>query len=117
MAHRFVDANDLELTNGTIRLVRAALGVRAFGINQFELPPNESGLEHTESESNQDEVYVVIAGSGRLTVDGDEIELKPGRFVYITPEETRQVHAGPEGLTWVAVGAPHETPYHPRGFF
>jgi hypothetical protein len=52
-----------------------------------------------------------------MIVDGEEVELKPGRFVYVSPDAIRRLHAGPEGLTWVAVGAPHETPYHPRGFF
>ncbi len=117
MAHTVVDASELELTNGTIRRIRAALGVRSFGINQFELPPNASGYEHSESESHQDEVYVIVAGSGKVTVEGDEIELRPGRFVYVSPEETRTMHAGPDGLTWVAVGAPHDTPYEARGFF
>lgn len=117
MAHGYVDAKDIELTNGTMRRVRAELGVRTFGINQFELPPNTSGYEHSETESNQDEVYIIIGGNGRMTVDGDEIELKPGRFVHVTAEETRNLHSGPEGLTWIAVGAPQETPYHPRGFF
>jgi uncharacterized cupin superfamily protein len=117
VAHKVVDASDIELRNGVMRGVRAALGVTAFGINQFELPPGAAGLEHSEAESHQDEVYIVIAGGGTITADGDEIELKPGRFVYVSPEETRTLRAGPEGLTWVAVGAPHETPYHPRGFF
>lgn len=117
MTHKFVDASELELTNGAIRKVRAALGVRAFGINQIELPPNASGYEHSETESHQDEVYVIVAGSGKMTTDGDEIELHPGRFVYVSPEETRNLHAGPDGLTWVVVGAPHDTPYEARGFF
>jgi mannose-6-phosphate isomerase-like protein (cupin superfamily) len=117
MAHRFVDATEVELTNGTFRRIRAALGVRAFGINQVELPPNQSGFEHDETESNQDEVYVIVAGGGRMTVGGDEIELVPGRFVYVSPEETRCLHSGPDGLSWIVVGASHETPYHPKGFF
>src|SRR5205814_1718913 len=31
--------------------------------------------------TGQEEVIFAVAGSGRLRVDGDEVELKPGRFV------------------------------------
>lgn len=117
MAYKAVDAKDVELRGGKLRCVRAALGARGFGINQVELEPDSSGFEHDESESHQDEVYLVIAGSGRLTVSGDEVDLHPGLYVYVSCEETRNLHAGPDGLTYVAVGAPHDTPYEPRGFF
>lgn len=117
MAHKVVDAGEVELRDGVMRGIRAALGVKAFGINQYELPSNASSHEHSEAESHQDEVYIVIGGNGTMIVDGEEVELKPGRFVYVSPDAIRRLHAGPEGLTWVAVGAPHETPYHPRGFF
>jgi hypothetical protein len=36
-----------------VRFVRRALGVEAFGINWFELPPNAEGREHDEAGSGQ----------------------------------------------------------------
>lgn len=117
MAHRTVNASEIEPLNGVIRLVRKALGVRAFGINQFDLPPGSSGKEHDEAESHQEEVYLVLAGSGTMTVDGEEVELEPGRYVYVSPDATRVLTAGPDGLSWVVVGAPAHHPYEPRGFF
>jgi hypothetical protein len=39
---------------GAIRFVRRELGVEAFGINWFELPPNADGREHDESETGQE---------------------------------------------------------------
>ena len=41
----------------------------------------------------------VVAGSGQLRIDGDEIELKPGRFVRLEPSAMRCPVAGPNGLT------------------
>src|SRR5260221_442019 len=35
--------------SGQVRFVRKALGVSAFGINWFELPPNAPGNDHDES--------------------------------------------------------------------
>ena len=44
--------------------MRRELGVEAFGINWFEIPPNAEGLEHDETETQQEEVNVIVAGSG-----------------------------------------------------
>jgi len=117
VAHKVVDASEVETRNGVIRLIRKELGVTAFGINQFELPPGASGFEHTEEESHQEEVYLVLGGGGTMTVDGEDVELVPGRYVYVSPDATRVLRAGPDGLTWVCVGAPVHHPYEPRGFF
>ncbi len=40
-----------------------------------------------------------------IRIDDEEIALEPGRFVLVSPDETRQVVAGPEGLAYVVVGA------------
>jgi hypothetical protein len=49
---------------GAVRFVRRELGVEAFGINWFEIPPNASGHEHDETGSDQEEVSVVVGGGG-----------------------------------------------------
>ncbi len=100
---------------GAVRFVRREFGATAFGINQFILPPGASGLEHDEAESQQEEVMVVLAGSGVLRVDGSDLELRPGRFVRLDPETNRLAVAGSDGLTFVTVGSPRETPYVARG--
>jgi mannose-6-phosphate isomerase-like protein (cupin superfamily) len=50
-------------------------------------------------------VYAIVAGSGTLRVDGEEVALRPGLFVYCSPEARRQMCAGTEGLVWIGVGA------------
>jgi len=58
---------------GAVRFVRRVLGVEAFGINWFEIPANTEGREHDELETGQEEVNVIVAGSGRYRIDGEEI--------------------------------------------
>jgi hypothetical protein len=99
-----------------VRFVRRALGVEAFGINWFELPPNAEGYEHNEEGSRQEEVNVIIGGSGVYRVDGDEIPCARGTIFRFDPETTRQPVAGPDGMTIVAVGAPRGS-YEARGPF
>ena len=39
---------------GAVRFVRRALGVEAFGVNWFEVPPNVGGRKHDERDSGQE---------------------------------------------------------------
>ena len=113
------DLDDIEPSGpgGAVRFVRRALGATAFGCNHFTLPPGAAGPEHDETESQQEEVMCVLEGSGTLTVDGLELELRPGRFVRLDPAATRQVRSGTEGLTFITIGSPRDTPYVARGPF
>ena len=99
--------------DGVVKKVRKALGVTAFGVNYFDLPPGAEGLEHNETQTNQEEVYVYVKGSGRLRVGGAEVEVGEGMAVRVDPEVTRQPVAGDEGLAWVAIGAPKDGRYEP----
>jgi uncharacterized cupin superfamily protein len=101
---------------GAVRFLRRELGAQAFGINWFELPPNAAGREHDEAQSGQEEVNVVIRGSGTYLVDGGEVPVREGSAMRFDPETTRMVTAGPEGLTMIAVGA-RPGSYEARGPF
>ncbi|MFI5050512.1 MAG: cupin domain-containing protein [Gaiellales bacterium] len=101
-----VDAGDVEAMRGAFRKMRLALGTNAFGINQIELPAGASGPEHDEEDTTHEEVYVVLTGTGTLSVEGEEIALEPGRYVRVGPSVSRQMTAGDGGITFIAVGAP-----------
>lgn len=98
---------------GMVRYVRRALGTRAFGINHFTIPPGTEGREHDHADSNQEEVYVVLRGSGAMRIDGEDVELRAGRLVRVDPGSTRMPLAGPDGLEFITVGAPLEGGYEP----
>ena len=98
------------------RFVRRELGCEAFGINWFELPANAEGREHDEEGTDQEEVVVIVRGDGVYRIDGVEIPVREGTFIRIDPGVTRQPVAGPDGLTFVAVGARRGS-YEPHGPF
>jgi hypothetical protein len=118
MGYSTVNVEEIEGAGptGGVRFVRRVLGVEAFGVNWFELPPNAEGHEHDESGSGQEEVSVVVAGSGHWRVDGVEVPVRVGSFVRFDPETTRCPVAGPAGMTFVSVGARRGS-YDPRGPF
>jgi mannose-6-phosphate isomerase-like protein (cupin superfamily) len=108
-----LDGLEGEGPGGVIRKTRRALGARAFGFNYFFFPPETEGREHNHAEANQEEVYFVVRGSGVMRIDGEEVELKPGRFVRVDPSATRVPMSGPEGLEFLTVGAPLDGSYEP----
>jgi mannose-6-phosphate isomerase-like protein (cupin superfamily) len=111
-----VDEIEASGPGGAVRFVRRELGVEAFGINWYEIPPNTEGREHNEEETGQEEVNVVIRGSGVYRIEGDEVPVSAGTFLRFDPGTTRMPVAGPDGLTMIAVGAPRGS-YEPRGPF
>jgi uncharacterized cupin superfamily protein len=114
LPYRVVDAEDVEPSyGGVFRALRSALGVQAFGINQIDLEPGTEGREHDHAESGQEEVYVVLGGSGIMIVDGEEVELRPGRYLFVAPESRRKPVAGAAGLSWVVAGAPVQEGWRP----
>ncbi|HEV8603477.1 MAG TPA: cupin domain-containing protein [Gaiellaceae bacterium] len=118
MGYSVVNMEEIEaaVPGGAVRFVRRELGVEAFGINWYKIPPNTEGREHNEQESGQEEVNVVVRGSGVYRIDGEEVPVREGTFLRFDPETTRMPIAGPEGLTMIAVGARRGS-YEPRGPF
>jgi quercetin dioxygenase-like cupin family protein len=118
VSYSVVNVADIEGAGpgGAVRFVRRELGVEAFGINWFELPPRTEGRMHSESETGQEEVSIVVRGSGAWRVDGQEVPVREGSFIRFDPETTRCPVAGPDGMTFVAVGA-RPGSYEPRGPF
>lgn len=108
MGYTFLDGDDpsIEVFLGSFRKVRAALGVTAFGVNEVRLAPGVGGPTHDEEEYAEEEVYFGLAGSGTITVDGERLAFGPGQYLRIDPASTRTVEAGPDGLRFLAIGAP-----------
>jgi mannose-6-phosphate isomerase-like protein (cupin superfamily) len=104
---------DAEGPGGMVRKARRAVDAKAFGFNYFVFPPNQEGLEHDHGDSNQEEVYFVVRGSGTMRVDGDDVDLRAGRFVRVDPTATRVLISGADGLEYLAVGAPVASQYEP----
>jgi quercetin dioxygenase-like cupin family protein len=107
MGYSVVNISELEPggRTGAVRFVRRALGVEAFGVNWFELPPGAEGHEHDESGSGQEEVNVVVHGGGIWRVDGEEVPVRVGTALRFDPETVRCPVAGPEGMTFLAIGS------------
>jgi quercetin dioxygenase-like cupin family protein len=87
------------------RFARKHLESRDLGISRFSYAANlRSPVAHSHSE--QEEAYIVVAGSGRLLLDNEVHELRQWDVVRVAPEVVRAFEAGPDGLDIIAVGGP-----------
>jgi tetratricopeptide (TPR) repeat protein len=105
----------IEMADGFVwRPVRRHFGIRAFGVNAYSSrePGGQVVEEHTESELGHEEIYLVLRGRARFTVDGDEHELGPGELVFVRDPSLRRGATALDGDTLVLAmggkpGAPH----------
>jgi len=104
MAHTLINADDIEAQHGVVRRLAEPLGVRQFSVNRLELAPGADGRDHDHAADGEEEVYAVINGSGTLQVDGQDLPLRPGDFVFCSPDTRRLMRAGSDGLVWIGIG-------------
>jgi len=84
---------------------RAELGVSAFGFQVIQLPPDYSDYpEHDHADTGQEEVFVPLAGSGWMDVEGERVDLDTDTLVRVGPDSKRKIYAGPQGLRVLAIG-------------
>jgi mannose-6-phosphate isomerase-like protein (cupin superfamily) len=101
MAPKFGYAPDMEA-----RFARGPLELQNAGLSHFRVAPGfrlPFGHRHRE----QEEVYVVVAGSARVRVDDDVVALQEWDAIRIPPGATRAFEAGPDGAEILAFGAPN----------
>ena len=90
---------------GGFKRARAELGVESFGMQVLDMPPNlEAYPEHDHAESGQEEVFVVLRGSGELEVDGERIPVDTDTIVRVGPKARRKFWPGDEGMRVLALG-------------
>lgn len=98
--------------HGAVRRAAAELGVESFGMQVIDMPPQFADYpEHDHSDDGQEEVYVVLRGSAEFVIDGEVVQMDPGRIVRIEPAARRRVRPGPEGVRVLAIGGAPRRPY------
>jgi quercetin dioxygenase-like cupin family protein len=87
------------------RFGRTHLDSRDLGVSLFRYAANlRSPMAHSHRE--QEEAYVVVAGSGRVLLDGEVRDLRQWDVLRVAPEVVRAFEGGPEGLDVIAIGGP-----------
>ena len=89
------------------RFATGDLDAEATGFSHHVVKPGKRqafGHHHDEAE----EVYVVLAGSGRIKLDDEVVDIAVLDAVRIAPKVTRRVEGGPDGIELIAFGPRYE---------
>jgi mannose-6-phosphate isomerase-like protein (cupin superfamily) len=85
-----VKLDEIERRNAWIP-VREQLGIRAFGINAYVAGDDGTIItEHDETNSRQEELYVVLRGSATFELDGEHVDAPAGTLVFARPAARRK---------------------------
>jgi quercetin dioxygenase-like cupin family protein len=101
----------------TWKLARKALGTSAFGFNLVEIEPGGGIPEHTEGESGQVELYVVLEGEAVLRIEGEDHPAPAGTFASIEPPASRTIlNRSDAKVTALLIGVQPEGGYEPMSW-
>jgi quercetin dioxygenase-like cupin family protein len=83
------------------------LEAESLGARLWRLHPGQASTRHRHLAEH--ELYVVLAGEGRIRVGGDLLTLEPLSAVLVEPDTVRQVFNDTDAdALWLVVGAPPE---------
>ncbi|WP_205697941.1 cupin domain-containing protein [Conexibacter sp. SYSU D00693] len=85
------------------RFSRNALGSPELGVSRFTYEPG-ARMPFAHRHREQEEVYVVAAGSGRAWLEGEVVELRQWDVLRCAPAVGRSFEAGPDGMELICVG-------------
>lgn len=88
------------------RAATKALGLERSALS-YQLVPPGYRFPYGHTHETQEEVYVVVRGSGRMKLDAEIVELREWDVVRVPPATWRGYEAGPEGLEILVIGAPN----------
>jgi uncharacterized cupin superfamily protein len=103
------DIEDAAQANGfgdrwQARVARDALGAEQTGVTHFRLRPGKrSPFVHRHRQA--EEVYLVLAGTGRIKLDDEIFDLQTLDAIRVAPQVARAFEAGPDGLEFIAFGS------------
>jgi quercetin dioxygenase-like cupin family protein len=87
------DLDRIEMADGFVwRPVRRRFDIRGFGVNAYTTLAAGGQIveEHAETQLGHEEIYLVLRGRARFTVDGNDHELVAGQLVFVRDPELRR---------------------------
>ncbi len=97
-------SNQMSVLNTDIAM---QLGARNLGARLWRLKPGQASTRHRHRD--QEELYLLLEGEGRVRVAGEVLSLEPLDFLLVDPGSVRQLFNDTDAeQLWLIVGAPVE---------
>lgn len=87
------------------RFARRPLEAKTVGLSYQRLQPNFR-IPFAHRHATQEEIYVVLSGSGRAKLEDEIVELRQWDALRVDKETMRGFESGPDGMELLVVGAP-----------
>jgi mannose-6-phosphate isomerase-like protein (cupin superfamily) len=101
---------DIEVSGGgrapgiEARFARSHIDSEQIGLTRMSYEPDtRSPMGHSHRE--QEEVYLILAGSGHMKLNDEILDVRPWDIVRVAPSTVRGFESGPDGLDLIAVGS------------
>ncbi len=93
-----------------VRVLGPELGTTDVAVNHFELEPgNQFGFDY-HRHGDQEEVFVVLAGTATFRTEDGDVEVGAGEAIRFGPGELQLGrNEGPERVVALAIGAPRDS--------
>jgi tetratricopeptide (TPR) repeat protein len=106
----------IEMPDGFVwRPIRRHFDIRGFGVNAYSALEVGGQIveEHAETQLEHEEIYLVLRGRARFTIDGNDHELAAGQLVFLRDPQLRRGAVALEENTIVLAlggkpGEPHK---------
>lgn len=80
------------------------LGLTGCEVSLNRLPAGR-GMTFVHAHKKNEELYIVLRGTGLFYVDGEEFPIREGSLARVAPEGTRAITAGSEDLYFICIQA------------
>jgi mannose-6-phosphate isomerase-like protein (cupin superfamily) len=90
-------------------MARVPLDMENAGMSYLRVAPNFR-IPFGHNHKQQEEVYVVVAGGGRIALKDEVRDLQLWDAVRVHKDTMRGLEGGPEGMVLIAIGAPNTGP-------
>src|ERR1700704_2786392 len=117
MARPFTLKKLTEVEDSASKFGFEAIQEARFAKNDLEAEATGVSLHHIRGGKRQafahkheaaEEVYVVLAGSGRIKLDDEIVTVEPLDAIRVAPKVVRAFEAGPDGIEVLAFGPRHD---------
>lgn len=105
MSYDSANYSEVEPLAPGMHFLRDALGCDNLGLTVVDAGTDWDGMEHDHADDGEEEVYLLVEGAARLTVENEELSLEAGDAVRVDPPATRSLSFD-EASTMVIAGAP-----------